>query len=63
MGSTPEAFTGGVLVAGAGGKTGSPIYKQLKAEGVKDPRASVYSLDKARSARGCARCDASGEIL
>ena len=61
--SKPEAFAGGVLVTGAGGKTGSLIYKQLKAQGVKDLRASVYSLDKARSALGCTKCDASEGIF
>lgn len=57
-----QSFSGGVLVTGAAGKTGSQIYKQLKAQGVKDLRASVYSLDKARSVLGCTKCDASEGI-
>ena len=58
-----DVFGGGVLVTGAGGKTGSLVYKQLKAQGVKNLRASVYSLDKARSALGCTKCDASEGIF
>ncbi len=55
-------FSGGVLVTGAAGRTGAEVYKQLKAQGVKNLRASVYSLDSARSALGCTKCDESEGI-
>ena len=58
----PDAFPGGVLVTGAGGRTGALIYKQLKDMGVENVRASVFSLDKARSQLGCNKCDASEGI-
>lgn len=60
--ATVENFSGGVLVTGAAGRTGSQAYKQLKTQGVKNLRASVYSLDSARSALGCTKCDASEGI-
>lgn len=59
---TASSFSGGVLVTGAAGRTGSLVYKQLKAQGVKNLRASVYSLGSARSALGCTKCDASEGI-
>ena len=50
-----------VLVTGATGRTGSLLYKSLKASKY-TVRAYVRSVDKAKSKLGCNKCDASEGI-
>ena len=58
---SPASAAQSVLVTGAAGKTGSIIYKSLKAKGV-NVKASVYSLSEAKASLGCTKCDPSEGI-
>lgn len=52
-----------VLVTGATGRTGSEVYRQLKASpSVKQTRALVTSIAKAKQYLNCSKCDASEGI-
>jgi len=52
-----------VLVTGATGRTGSLLYKQLKADSrVSSVRALVRNATKAKAILGCTKCDASEGI-
>eukprot|EP00548_Thalassiothrix_antarctica_P016084 CAMPEP_0194178054 /NCGR_PEP_ID=MMETSP0154-20130528/11731_1 /TAXON_ID=1049557 /ORGANISM="Thalassiothrix antarctica, Strain L6-D1" /LENGTH=327 /DNA_ID=CAMNT_0038892871 /DNA_START=166 /DNA_END=1149 /DNA_ORIENTATION=+ len=49
--------SGGVIVIGATGRTGSLLYHELKKRGVDDVRAFVRDAEKARIKLGCLKCD------
>eukprot|EP00440_Ansanella_granifera_P067321 gb/GFBE01073016.1/.p1 GENE.gb/GFBE01073016.1/~~gb/GFBE01073016.1/.p1 ORF type:complete len:290 (+),score=63.58 gb/GFBE01073016.1/:1-870(+) len=48
-----------VVVTGATGRTGSLLYKRLKAEGIYNVRAFVRNATKAKDVLSCASCDES----
>lgn len=49
-------------MTGAAGRTGSLVYRQLKAAGV-EVRALVRNASKAKAALGCDKCDASEGVF
>lgn len=57
------AGTGVVLVTGASGRTGSLVYAGLRKAGLSNVRALVRSVDKARLALNCTKCDESEGIF
>lgn len=60
--TTTTGVTGGVLITGATGRTGSLLYFELLRRGVPDVRAFVQHIDRARDILGCTKCDASEGI-